>query len=272
MALIKCKECKSAVSSKAKACPRCGAPIRPNSNLRTGCGCLLVILIASIAISAFVVNREGETASESPTASGGREHGVVLPRYKIVKEETQDTPGKTQAEIHAVVSEQVTEQSVRDLLGVLYKRAHDTQGFSYGTGEPEHIYVYVYTSHAHYASGMGQWIAMRIRPGKEAQVQTRIRTDLIEQMGTPPEVRFGLTESERKKVYALYVNAEDRADKKVREEHSHEPLSKQADILSQLTEKNNSELAARYGLTRDQLKAIGLEGAMKNWPMPQLPE
>lgn len=37
MALIKCKECKSEVSSKAKTCPKCGAKIKQNM----GCGALL---------------------------------------------------------------------------------------------------------------------------------------------------------------------------------------------------------------------------------------
>jgi len=40
MAIIKCKECKTEVSNKAKNCPSCGAPVKS----RIGCGGFIVIL------------------------------------------------------------------------------------------------------------------------------------------------------------------------------------------------------------------------------------
>lgn len=42
MALKKCKECGKEVSSKAKNCPNCGAPIK--KQISTGSGCLIIIL------------------------------------------------------------------------------------------------------------------------------------------------------------------------------------------------------------------------------------
>ena len=42
MALKKCKECGKEVSSKAKNCPNCGAPIK--KHISTGSGCLIIIL------------------------------------------------------------------------------------------------------------------------------------------------------------------------------------------------------------------------------------
>lgn len=47
MALIKCKECKAEISSKAKTCPQCGAPVKAEASKT-------VLVIASI-IFAFIV-------------------------------------------------------------------------------------------------------------------------------------------------------------------------------------------------------------------------
>lgn len=49
MALIKCNECKCAISSKAKNCPQCGAPLK-----KGGCSsCLGVIVVAFLAAIAL---------------------------------------------------------------------------------------------------------------------------------------------------------------------------------------------------------------------------
>jgi len=55
MALIKCPECKSDISEKAKTCPKCGHPIASENprgtNTKTGPGCCGVIaLIVGVAI------------------------------------------------------------------------------------------------------------------------------------------------------------------------------------------------------------------------------
>ena len=46
MALAKCKECGSEVSTKAKTCPQCGAPIKKGTS---AAGCLFVIIICVLA-------------------------------------------------------------------------------------------------------------------------------------------------------------------------------------------------------------------------------
>lgn len=47
MALIKCKECGNEVSSKAEACPKCGAKIAPE---KMGCGKTLVVVFLGFII------------------------------------------------------------------------------------------------------------------------------------------------------------------------------------------------------------------------------
>lgn len=51
MALIKCKECRSEVSSKAETCPKCGARV---ASKPMGCGTLIgVIFLGGVIISSF---------------------------------------------------------------------------------------------------------------------------------------------------------------------------------------------------------------------------
>lgn len=71
MALIKCKECKSEVSSKADTCPKCGVKIAKKN---MGCGSLLVIsflglIIYSMFSSFFSAKKLDETKSETEYAS-----------------------------------------------------------------------------------------------------------------------------------------------------------------------------------------------------------
>jgi hypothetical protein len=66
MALVECKECKTQISSEAKACPKCGAaPPKPTSRL--------TILIAGLFLffilkSIFGVNSSGPSTAQSKPA------------------------------------------------------------------------------------------------------------------------------------------------------------------------------------------------------------
>ncbi len=41
MALIKCKECGNAISSKAETCPKCGLRLKPGPEAKSGSGCIV---------------------------------------------------------------------------------------------------------------------------------------------------------------------------------------------------------------------------------------
>lgn len=62
MALIKCKECKTEVSSKAEICPKCGARV---ASKRMGCGSLIGISILVIIIAAALANIKSNVAPSS---------------------------------------------------------------------------------------------------------------------------------------------------------------------------------------------------------------
>lgn len=70
MALIKCKECGTEVSSKAEICPKCGARVAAKP---MGCGTLIgVIFLGGIIISAFssiFSSGTGSGTSSQPTSS-----------------------------------------------------------------------------------------------------------------------------------------------------------------------------------------------------------
>ena len=78
MALIRCAECKAEVSDTATACPKCGAPMeiskkKQKSQVSTGCGCLIVLLVVGGIIAAFVANEQGGGRGDTHSPSAGPE-------------------------------------------------------------------------------------------------------------------------------------------------------------------------------------------------------
>jgi hypothetical protein len=65
MALIKCKECKTEVSSKAETCPQCGVRIKPKP---MGCGGIFALLFLAI-ISVYIFSPNSATTTSSPLTS-----------------------------------------------------------------------------------------------------------------------------------------------------------------------------------------------------------
>ena len=78
MALKKCKECGNEVSTKAKACPKCGAVVKPSQAAAAGCLILLVIVVVLIwglgksvkEKDREIVNSSAPASSQSATSSG----------------------------------------------------------------------------------------------------------------------------------------------------------------------------------------------------------
>lgn len=293
MALIRCAECKAKVSDKATTCPTCGAPIevskkKQKSQISTGCGCLIVLLVVGGIIVAFVARDKGSAPERSaapasrPAPAAPKGPSVPMPTYEVVDRETYDAPVKTQIGLHAVVSGSITEPGLRQLLQKMYDEAGAARGFKYHGGKPTHVFIYLYTSHEHFRSGGAQWIAMLSKVGEDSQPESRVKTELISQLTAKPEVKHGLSESKRKEIFTAIVRAEDRADKNAQRLYPLlDPLKpgysqaeataqfrKQAEALNSLTEEYKAEVARRYGITEEQLREICVEGLEKNWPMP----
>ena len=167
MAMIRCKECKKKISSKAQSCPNCGAPVEisekeNNKPKRKGRGCLLAFLIL-ILVGIFILigvtntmdtssppKQPNKSSQEKIHASGTRykkKPPDVLPaafsalQYEIVDKDIYDTPIKTQVQLHAVVSGTITKAGLENLLQKLYAEAQATRGFKHHGGKPTHIFI-----------------------------------------------------------------------------------------------------------------------------------
>jgi hypothetical protein len=224
-----------------------------------------------------------EASASNPPAVTRAYSDAPVPTYEIVDRSTYDAPIKTQVVLHAVASGTLTEVGLRQLLQGLYDECAATRGFQYNGGKPTHVFIYLYTSQEHFRSHTGQWIAMLSKLGEDSRPETQVRTELIAQLDAKSEVKHGLSESERKEIFAAVVMAEDRAEADAERMYPYmDPLDpaysqtsasrqiiKQGEVQNALTEKYHAEVAARYGVTKEQLRDISLEGVKKNWPLPE---
>jgi DNA-directed RNA polymerase subunit RPC12/RpoP len=287
MSLIRCAECSKKISDKATACPHCGAPIEISVKKRgrasSGFGCLALLIVVGVIVVWFAI--EIDKDSKKPSSSRSSEAIQTkprssLPKYEVVDRDTHESPIKSQIEVHAVVSGKITEGGIREMLNKLYAEAQTARGFKYNRGRPSHILVYVYTSQEHFESGRGQHIAMLSKMGNDARADITVKSDVIKQLGMKPEVKYGLSESERRAIFKLIGKAEDRANAEAQrlypvpdllspgysQTQAETQSLKQMEKGDRLREKYTEEIAHRYGITVEELQQIGFEGLRKNWP------
>jgi|SRR5579871_867066 len=97
MSLIKCSECGAEVSSKARACQKCGAPVRLKR--RGGCSRLLLIVLGVGVVGAIVAqlsgNKQGSPGTQASTtaatsASGASSSGTEPPQTDAEKKREAD--------------------------------------------------------------------------------------------------------------------------------------------------------------------------------------
>jgi len=223
MALKKCKECGGTVSSKAKTCPHCGVTVARSNQIGALSGCLVIsIAIVVIGVSASFIESpdrssppQNQTRSDklevnSPPSSLSSDSFPKLD-FRLIDEEKYDAPAKTQVVYHALVSGELTEAGLRDVLAALYAKALKTAGLKNYSGRVTHVFVYLYTTEAHFKSGSGQWIAMLSRVGEDAAKDIKIRKESFSQIAAKSEDKFGLSEVQRKEVFRLLLMAQDKA-------------------------------------------------------------
>jgi len=108
VALIRCPECKATVSSKAASCPKCGAPVaaaRASKKKRSGCGCVLALLVGGAIALGIAVNKlpSQETPSQTATSPAKpqyqfeRASQAQVKRLKAVQEEDKRIAGTVYA-------------------------------------------------------------------------------------------------------------------------------------------------------------------------------
>ncbi len=89
MAMVKCPECKSEISSQATACPRCGAP-RKSAPKTYGCGTVVLIgFVGLVAFSVWMSNaaKRGDSrpapVKEAPTAENMAATAINVAKHEI---------------------------------------------------------------------------------------------------------------------------------------------------------------------------------------------
>lgn len=216
------------------------------------------------------------------SASTAQKDSEKLPSYEILNAEKHDALAKTQLKVEIVVNKSYTEQSLKQLLFKLYQEAKAVRSFKYHDGKATHIFIYAYTSKERAESGMGQWVAMLSKVGKDAVVEIDINKSLLQARNDLPIIKKGRSEAERKAIYKEYILAEDRA---VAEAEKLYPLPSpnrsdfsQSKVMDQISMQNNktrilkekytAELIKKHRLTKKELMDIVTEGFKKDWPMP----
>jgi len=82
-----------------------------------------------------------------------------------------------------------------------------------------------------------------------------------------PEQRFGLTEPQRKEIFAEQFRTEHRAYEEALKRFPMD-IMRRAEEEERLIEKYDSEIRARYGITKEVYAKIVFEGIEKGWPRP----
>lgn len=194
---------------------------------------------------------------------------MALPDFEIVDEEIYDEAIKTQVEQHIVVTGEITEENLRALLKQQYESIMGRGGFKHHE-KPTNVYIYIYDTEEQAKSGAGLWLAMlQMGPINKGKPKIDVKPEQIANIGKEPEEKYGLSESERKEAFTELIRCGDNAMNKAMERYPSD-IDKQLDYEDELREKCEDALAEKFGITREQLDKIGIEGVTKQWPWPKL--
>ena len=186
--------------------------------------------------------------------------------YTILEEDVYDAPVKTQVILSVLVAGGITEPRLEALLTELYASTKARTGFEHHES-PTHIFIYAFTSRERAEPSQWLWIAELAKTRSDSSPTVSINDRQIADLESTPEERFGLTEASRKRVFYELVQAEDRAYDEAQRKYPSD-WEKWRELERMLENQYKDQLAARHGLTRAQLDAIGGEGLGKDWPLP----
>ncbi len=168
----------------------------------------------------------------------------------LLKEEESDTPIKTQVVQYLQAPKEWTPEQMRRFLAKRFKEIQKRRGYQYHE-KPTNVFLYLYFSRREYQDTTAGWVAMLSFTPGYATASVRVRDELIAVRQQGPQMRFGLTEGQRKKIYRDIVSMED--------VFMEDP---------ETVEKAAKAVARKYGLTTEQIHKIGAEGVRNHWPMP----
>lgn len=224
-----------------------------------------------VGISCSPVTESSNYASEVEV-----NHSISLIDYSILKDETTDTPGKTQVEIELLVTQDsLSENQLRKLLNRLFVEVLNRKGFQYHP-HPTNIYIYAFNSKEKANSGMGQWIAMCSKGPLDQRPSISISEVQLRAQSTPIEEKFGLTEELRETIWTEIVKAEDQAQKDADEKFplygskfTKGNIDGNIEYSLAAIKRYHLELARKHSITPEIIDSISLEGISKGWAFPK---
>ena len=199
-----------------------------------------------------------------------KQENTTTPKYVILDEDVYDAPIKTQVTLSVLVSGEISEAGLKNLLNQLYSSTKARKGFKYHDS-PTSIFIYAYTSKERAESRGRMWIAMLHKAHAETKATININERQLAQLGAEPEERFGLSEEKRKEIWKELILIEDRAMKEAEKQYPKQ-WEKEIEMQGRLIDENKNKLAEKYELAPEQLEKISTEGLEKDWPFPRKSE
>ena len=212
---------------------------------------------AVAAVMLFSLMTGCDTAETSETSDAGL--------FSLVEEKIEDIPIKTQIVQHVVAIDAPTKEQLEAEVLTRYNAAKNRNGFRYHRN-PTNIYIYIYGSEEQARDGQGLWIAMLAKSyGETGEPSVVINEERLATLTAEPEDRFGLSESDRKQLFAEIGRAQERATDEAMSRIPDIKIMEQLELEQELAERYKAELAAKYGLTDEEVFQVMTEGVRKGW-------
>lgn len=211
----------------------------------------------------------GKENVSAPSENSGEKASPIIEKefsFRLLNERVSDSAIKTEIEQNVLVSGIPTREGLENEILKRYREISSRTGFTYHKN-PTNIYIYVYGTKEQAEAGWGLWIGMIAKSFNEKnEPKVSIDDGRLNALSAKEENKFGFSETDRKKIFKEMTDAEDRAMKEAMKQIPDSQFMKQIDLQRELEEKYETQLGEKYGLSKDQLFEIGVEGVTKGWP------
>lgn len=211
----------------------------------------------------------------SCTQKGTRVNINIL-KHRIIREQIDDLPIKTQVVQHVFIDDQdYTESQIELLLEHLFDEVSGRDGFQYHD-RASNIYIYAYTTEEKAKSEAAQWVGMiSMSPGQSAPL-LNINKHQLNSLHEEPTEKWNKPLDVRKEIWAASIKARRNAQCQADElypywelDNPKDFLEKNIDSYRELEAKYDSSLASRYQIRTEILDSISLEGILNGWTYPE---